>query len=265
MFAFKIENQLNFLPISPPSFLLLVLEGNFLETFNNRQEYPKVDFLPNFLRNFSNGLRENFVIEIDAEDLDESEQSDHKESTSHTRFSIDEVDEDSSRGTFSVSDFLEKFVDRLGDTVAAGLSTNATKRKCIRAVVNSNVNTTNAQLITTEIEELRRSLTSGLKLLSFLEDFSEDLGGFQPIQQCINTLVQLNSCGRCVRRTPPLCRNVCGALARGCYSPIHTGLRAQFENLWNVTRQLIFLTRRALQRLAGRGRIFDVDRLTLVS
>ena len=202
------------------------------------------------------------MIEIDAEDLDES---DHEESTSHTRFSIDEEDEDSSHGTFSVSDFLETFVDRLGDTVAAGLSTNATKRKCIRAVVNSNVNTTNAQLITSEIEELRRSLTSGLKLLSFLEDFSEDLGGFQPIQQCINTLVQLNSCGRCVRRTPPLCQNVCGALARGCYSPIHTGLRAQFENLWNVTRQLIFLTRRALQRLAGTGRIFDVDRLTLVS
>ena len=205
------------------------------------------------------------MIETDAEDLEGTEQSDHEESTSNTRFSVDEEDEDSSHGSFSVSDFLETFVDRLGDTVAAGLAMDATKQRCIRGVINSNINTTNAQLITSEIEELRRSLTSGLKLLSFLEDFSEDLGGFQPIQQCITALLQLNSCAKCVRQTPPLCQNVCGALARGCYSPIHTGLRAQFENLWNVTRQVIFLTRRALQKLAGQGRIFEVDRVTLVS
>ena len=102
-------------------FFLLVLDGNFLETFNNRQDYPNLDFLPNFLRNFSNGLRENFVIEIDAEDLEETEQSDHEESTSHTRFSVDEEDEDSSHGTFSVSDFLKRLLTGLEILLLLGL------------------------------------------------------------------------------------------------------------------------------------------------
>ena len=170
-----------------------------------------------------------------------------------------------SRSRFNVGNFLRRFVNRFEDTAPGLLVRTNMIRDCIRRVINSSINMTNMQDVSEDIEQLRRSLSSGLRLLSFLENFGEDLGGFQPLQQCVTTLVRLNYCSRCVRRTPPLCRNVCGALTRGCYSPFVTGLREQFENLWNVTRQIAALTRFALQRLGGRTRILNLDRLALVS
>ena len=184
--------------------------------------------------------------------IDEEEDEDQVASRSRSR----------SRSRFNVGNFLRRFVDRFEDT--ALVRTNAI-RDCIRRVINSSINMTNMQDVSEDIEQLRRSLSSGLRLLNFLENFGEDLGGFQPLQQCVTTLVRLNYCSRCVRHIPPLCRNVCGALTRGCYSPFVTGLRAQFENLWNVTRQIVALTRFALRRLGRRRGILDVDRATLVS
>ena len=179
----------------------------------------------------------------------------------------DNEDEDSTRGRsrFNVGNFLRRFVDRIEDTAPGLLVRTNTIRDCIRRVINSSINMTNMQDVSEDIEQLRRSLSSGLRLLNFMENFGENLGGFRPLRQCVTTLVRLNYCSRCVRRTPPLCRNVCGALTRGCYSPFVTGLRAQFENLWNVTRQIVALTRTTLQRLGQRARILDLDRLTLVS
>ena len=176
----------------------------------------------------------------------------------------EDEDEDSTRGRsrFNVGNFLRRFVDRFEDTAAGRL---VRTRDCIRRVINSSINMTNMQDVSEDIEQLRRSLSSGLRLLNFMENFGEDLGGFRPLRQCVTTLVRLNYCSRCVRRTPPLCRNVCGALTRGCYSPFVTGLRAQFENLWNVTRQIVALTRTSLQTLGQRARILNLDRLALVS
>ena len=187
--------------------------------------------------------------------IDEEENEDQDASRSRSR----------SRSRFNVGNFLRRFVDRFEDTAPGLLVRTNTIRDCIRRVINSSINMTNMQDVSEDIEQLRRSLSSGLRLLNFLENFGEDLGGFRPLQQCITTLVRLNYCSRCVRRTPPLCRNVCGALTRGCYSPFVTGLRAQFENLWNVTRQIVALTRLALRRLGRRRGILDVDRLALVS
>lgn len=186
--------------------------------------------------------------------IDEEEDEDQVASRSHSR--------SRSRSRFNVGNFLRRFVDRFEDTA---LVRTTAIRDCIQRVINSSINMTNMQDVSEDIEQLRRSLSSGLRLLNFLENFAEDLGGFQPLQQCVTTLVRLNYCSRCVRRTPPLCRNVCGALTRGCYSPFVTGLRAQFENLWNVTRQIVALTRFALRRLGRRRGILDVDRPTLVS
>ena len=169
------------------------------------------------------------------------------------------------RSRFNVGNFLRRFVNRFEDTAPGLLVRTNMIRDCIQRVINSSINMTNMQDVSEDIEQLRRSLSSGLRLLNFLENFGEDLGGFRPLQQCVTTLVRLNYCSRCFRRTPPLCRNACGALTRGCYSPFVTGLREQFENLWNVTRQIVTLTRLALRRLGGRRGILDVDRLALVS
>ena len=222
-----------------------VFEGNFLERLYDRLDF---DFLDsdqvNFRRNLTEDLRDDFVIGEEEE----------------------EEDQDESRSNSSTRSFFRNFLDRVEDRAAVVLARTNAVRNCIRQVIDSSINQTRMQLVSDSIEQLRRSLTSGMRLLNFLENFRENLGGFRPLRQCVSTLVRLNYCSRCVQRTPPLCRNICGALARGCYSPFHTGLRRQFENLWNVTRQIIGLTRSSLASLRGQlQRNLNVDRVALVS
>ena len=55
----------------------------------------------------------------------------------------------------------------------------------------------------------------------------------------MSKLVELSFCGRCMNRLPPLCIGTCGALVRGCYAPFVTGLERAFNNLWNVSEQIV--------------------------
>ena len=58
-----------------------------------------------------------------------------------------------------------------------------------------------------------------------------------PNNQCVNALLKL-TCSKCQKTIPKLCRNVCSAVARGCYAPYAVVLDPQFNILWNVTSQL---------------------------
>ena len=232
-----------YIPLSPS-----VFEGDFLDRLYSRLDYNFFDSdRETFMRNLTQELRDDFVIGEDDDDDDDDEES-------------------SSNSTTRRGGFFRNFFDRIEDRAAAVLARTNSVRECIRRVIDSSINDTRMQLASDSVEQLRRSLTLGMRLLNFLENFRENLGGFRPLQQCVTRLVRLNYCGRCVQHTPPLCRNICGALARGCYSPFHTGLRMQFENLWNVTRQVIGLTRSSLASLRGRlQRNVNADRLALVS
>ena len=89
------------------------------------------------------------------------------------------------------------------------------------------------------LQEIRRVLASAEYLRSFVQNLTNDIAGFRPLQQCIDTLVQLNTCGRCVALRPPFCQNVCTAIARVCYSPFNDALQDQLEQLWVVVRRIL--------------------------
>lgn len=89
------------------------------------------------------------------------------------------------------------------------------------------------------LQQIRRVLASAEYLRSFVQNLTNDLAGFRPLQQCIDTLVQLNTCGRCVALRLPFCQNVCTAIARTCYSPFNDALRDQLEQLWEVVRRIL--------------------------
>ena len=180
-------------PLSPSD-----LEGDFLDRLYSRLDYDFSDSEgDNFKRNLTRELRDDFVIGEDDDEDDDDEES-------------------SSNATTRRGGCFRNFLDRVEDRAAAVLARTNSVRDCIRRVIDSSINETRMQLASDSVEQLRRSLTLGMRILSFLENFRENLGGFRPLQQCVTRLVRLNYCGRCVQRTctPPLCRNICGALAR---------------------------------------------------
>ena len=115
------------------------------------------------------------------------------------------------------------------------------------------------------LQQIRRVLAAIENLRSFLRNFTDDLAGFRPLQQCIDRIVELNTCGRCVATRPPFCRNVCWAIARACYSPFNDALEDQLEVLWEVVRRILDAATGALGDLNRNRGILDVDNSAIVS
>lgn len=115
------------------------------------------------------------------------------------------------------------------------------------------------------VEQIRRVRSSIDRLLNFVENLNVTLSGFMPLQVCVDRLVELDDCGSCLFARRPLCGNVCGALARACFSPFFDAFRDQFERFWMVVRDVVSLTGRALRQLNENRRIISIGRLELVS
>lgn len=115
------------------------------------------------------------------------------------------------------------------------------------------------------LQQVRRVLASIERLQAFLQNFTNDLAGFRPLRQCIETVVRLNTCGRCTAVRPLFCRNVCGAIASACYSPFNDAMENQLEELWEVVRRILDAATDALGDLNRNRGIFGIDQLTLVS
>ena len=102
------------------------------------------------------------------------------------------------------------------------------------------------------IQEVRRLMSTFDILQIFVRDnITQDLIGFRPLQQCVDALVSIDTCGRCVATRPQLCENVCDAVARACYSPFNDALSAgrQMERLWNIVKNAIDRTSMVLTML----------------
>ena len=67
--------------------------------------------------------------------------------------------------------------------------------------------------------------------------------------KCVERAIEVSYCGRCTDRIPPLCHNTCGALVRGCFAGFYSGLEGEFNNLWNVVRQLFMSMKENIQAL----------------
>ena len=152
--------------------------------------------------------------------------------------------------SYNISAFIQNVTDRLLTLAAQMLApANTTQQMCVVNLIRQRINQTAANLVGRGLAQIRRGVTSAVRILTFLRNFNLTLGNFQPLQRCRDRLVQLSFCSRCTGRIPPLCSNTCGALIRACYSPFVDGLRGEFDNLWNVTRQVVRATNITLMQI----------------
>ncbi len=114
------------------------------------------------------------------------------------------------------------------------------------------------------VEQFRRIRTTLDKLKDFLQQLNNTLGGYRPLQVCVNRLVDIADCDSCI--VPRiLCSNWCGALARACYSPVYDVFNGQFRRFWIIVRQVIEQIPRQLQRLNENRRVIEIDPSQFVS
>ena len=168
--------------------------------------------------------------------------------------------------TFNVSELIANITQRL-ETLAGRLlgGTNTTRQMCVINVLRQHVNLTAINRVGRGLEQIRQGVTTASRIYGFLQNFNQTVGNFRPLRQCWERLVQLSFCSRCTRNIPPLCSNTCGALVRACYSPFLAGLRGEFNNLWNVTRQVVRATNNTLMQLFNLERqVFEFNLLSLV-
>lgn len=102
---------------------------------------------------------------------------------------------------------------------------------------------------------------ANLRLLVY--NLTENLAGFIPLQQCIDTMVRLNTCGRCTAIRPHFCRNICEAIAHACYSPFNDALSGQLDQLWEVVREVVNATSDAISVLTANKEL--VNKTAVVS
>ncbi len=114
------------------------------------------------------------------------------------------------------------------------------------------------------IEQIRRIRTTLDKLGNFLEMLNTTLGGYRPLQTCVDRLVDRADCDSCIVPRV-LCSNWCGALARACYSPFYDTFNGQFRRFWAIVRQVVEQIPRQLQRVNQNRKVIDINPRQFVS
>ena len=151
---------------------------------------------------------------------------------------------------YNVSAFIQNITNRLVDLAAETFAPGSmTQQMCITNFIWQRINQTALSLVGRHLEQIRRGVTTAVRILTFLHNYNLTLGNFQPLQHCQQRLVELSFCSRCTHRIPPLCSNTCGALIQACYSPFVDGLRGEFDNLWSITLNVVRATNNTLMQL----------------
>ena len=156
--------------------------------------------------------------------------------------------------TANISQIIMEVTSHVGMAVGTRFGgSNNTARLCIRNALLNNLNRSDIAAITRGLTTVKRGLVLLNRIADFLYQYRMNTN-FRFPRNCVRRFVELNFCGRCTRRIPPLCSNTCGALFRGCLSPYYTVLSQQFDVLWNVSRQVLRITNSTLQTLFANER-----------
>ena len=235
-----------------------VVEGQFLERFFNSIDIGLGRNTSNVFGSFLAELRDRFTIRDD----EENDQPMERRMTDNIQ-------------SFSVRNLFTRLVGRIQDEAVMEFGRTAnrsdtmvsdrTLSECVRKVISDAVDNTRMNTVTREIQRLREVVSVHRKIVRFFRDFEEDAGGFRPLSLCALRLTELLFCGRCFARTPPLCHNLCGALAKGCYSPAFGSLRPAFQRVLDISREVLEVAREAVRQLTMSRRLVDLNRETLVS
>ena len=208
-------------------------------------------------------LTQNYNIPEDDDDDDDDDEDDEEDDSDEDDEEYD-YDEDKrkrqSQNAFNAQDFVEDLLDILGDSVAEFLSNgNGATRRCIREVANSVVNNRAIARVAQHIQDIRRSVSTLIRIGTFLERQRRILARVTFIDECVASFVDLAFCSRCTEATPPLCFNTCDALLRACYSPYYTTLNDQYSRLWRVAQQVIDIANTTIGNLlADEATLIDV-------
>ena len=142
--------------------------------------------------------------------------------------------------SFSTDAFLDDLLMQFEAQV--GAATDNSQLECIIRVTSDHINRAIFDIISTNLQILREAVTTSTRILTFLQNFNVTLGGFEPLPECVDTIVRFSFCGRCTDSIPPLCTNVCGAIIRGCFAGFYTGVGDVFrERLWFIASQIVSL------------------------
>ena len=177
-----------------------------------------------------------------------------------TEFLDNRIISDTTRN-FNSSRFIQNIVvaitNSVGNDISRGVNDNL--KTCTVQHLNNSVNNTAYFNMVSQIETLRRGVTSFRNFEEFFTNFTQNTNDyFKFPSNCVNRLVSISFCGRCKEKIPPLCSNTCGALIRGCYSPYYDVLPNQFDILWNVSRQVLEVVNSTTHGLFAEGqRLFD--------
>lgn len=166
--------------------------------------------------------------------------------------------------SFNARRFLNSLIDTFLELLVRRITSSPSGRPCIRRIIMSEINQDAVDIIADKLEDIRRAITTLLRIGSFLERERRRLRNATPLEQCIDAFVDLAFCSRCIQRTPPLCLNTCNALIRGCYSPYYTALNQKYDRLWRVVRNVLTFVNSTVQDIFDRKRAIK-DIASLVS
>lgn len=128
---------------------------------------------------------------------------------------------------------------------------NEGRLACVHEQLNALVNRTTKTRIDRSVQQLRLAVEALRRIhMWFDTTFIPSLRmSFTPLDACVNALIQLQ-CQECVENIPSLCRGVCNSVIYGCYAVIKNGWSGQFNVLWNVTDQLVKISREAVRNVS---------------
>ena len=151
--------------------------------------------------------------------------------------------------TANASQIIMMVTSEIGTSAGRALGgNNSTIQQCVRDLLFNNLNRSDIAVLIRGLTTVKQGLVTLNRIADFLYRYRMNTQFTFP-RNCVRRFVELNFCGRCTRRIPPLCSNMCGALFRGCLSPYYTVLSRQFDLLWNVSRQVLRITNYTLQTL----------------
>ena len=137
--------------------------------------------------------------------------------------------------TFNVAQNVRQWIENGLYTIANSTS-NPT---CVGVQVAPILNSADVDAIVKDVCLLRNASSMFYLIDQYIANISDTiLALVPPSDQCANALLKL-TCSKCQQSISKLCRNVCGAAAKGCLAPYYTVLNPQFNILWDVTSQLV--------------------------
>ena len=148
---------------------------------------------------------------------------------------------DENRNLNTTQVFLD-IIRNIEQALAQSTFLTPTQAACVAMQIEQTINRTSLRALGRSLEAIRRSFTAVTRIVGFLVNFNATLDGFNAESfptQCVQRALEISFCGRCTGRIPPLCRNTCGALVRGCFAGFYSGLEGEFGTLPDSSSALL--------------------------